>query len=266
MRRPTWSGAITFGLVNVPVAVYTAATSRDVRFNQLHAEDGGRIQLKRFCTLDGKEVPSDEIVKGYEVTPDRYVVVGPEELDSLDPEASRSIEIEEFVDLAEIDPVYFENSYYLVPEKGAARAYSLLLKAMAEADKVALGTVVIRNKQYLVALRPAGQALSMATLYYPDEVVEQSTLDGLPEREGVVSKRELAMATQLIESMSSRFDPSKYQDGHRERVLELIERKAAGEDIVVPAPEEKAPKVVDLMAALEASVAAAKARPKKAAG
>jgi len=252
--------------VNVPVKLYTAATSRDVRFNQLHAEDGGRIQQKRFCTIDGEEVSSDELVKGYEIAPDKYVVIKPEELEALDPKASRAIEIEEFVDLADIDPVYFDNSYYLVPDKNAARAYSLLFRAMDEAKKVALGRVVIRNKQYLVALRPAGEALSMATLYYADEVVPQSSLDGLPEANAEVNERELTMAKQLIESLSTEFDPSKYKDDHRERILELIDKKAAGEEVVAPTVEEETPKVVDLMAALEASIAAAKSKQKAAVG
>ncbi|MGK2966887.1 MAG: Ku protein [Tepidiformaceae bacterium] len=260
MPRPTWSGAVSFGLVNVPVKLYTAATSRDIRFNQLHEEDGGRIQQKRFCTIDGEEVATDQLVKGYEIAPDRYVTITQEELEGLDPKASRSIEIEEFVDLAQIDPVYFENSYYLVPDKNAGRAYALLLRAMEDTQKVALGRVVMRNKQYLVALRPAGDALSMATLYYADEVVSKTSLDGLPEADTEVSERELGMARQLIESLATDFEPAKYRDEHRERILSLIDQKATGEEIVAPKVEDEAPKVVDLMAALEASIAAAKSR------
>lgn len=260
MPRPTWSGAVSFGLVNVPVKLYTAATSRDIRFNQLHEEDGGRIQQKRFCTIDGEEVAADQLVKGYEIAPDRYVTITQEELEGLDPKASRSIEIEEFVDLAQIDPVYFENSYYLVPDKNAGRAYALLLRAMEDTQKVALGRVVMRNKQYLVALRPAGDALSMATLYYADEVVPKSNLDGLSDAAVEVNERELGMARQLIESLATDFEPAKYRDEHRERILSLIDQKATGEEIVAPKVEDEAPKVVDLMAALEASIAAAKAR------
>ncbi len=258
MPRAIWSGAISFGLVNVPVKLFSAASSKDVRFNQLHAEDNSRIQMKRFCLAENTEVQLDELVKGYEVGPDRYVTLTEDELANLDPEGSRTIDIEEFVDLEDIDPVFFEKSYYLSPEKGGAKAYSLLMQAMTEANKVALGTVVLRSKQYLVALRPAGNALSMATLYYADEVVSQDSLDGLPGEKVEASDREVAMARQLIETLSTEFDPSKYRDEYRERVLDLIEKKAAGEVVEAPEPKEEAPKVVDLMAALEASIANAR--------
>jgi DNA end-binding protein Ku len=257
-----WSGTISFGLVNVPVKLFSAARSQDVHFNQLHGKDGARIQLKRFCSEEDAEVPYDEIVKGYEVGRDRYVMIEPDELDALAPTVTEGIEIAEFVDLAEIDPVYFENSYYLAPDKGGAKAYALLLNAMEKASKIALGRVVLRQKQYLVALRPAGKALSMATLYYPDEVVSQDSIEGLPKEMPDVSPRELTMAQQLIDALSADFEPEKYHDEYRERVLELIEKKAAGEVVEVAPPPEKAPRVVDLMSALEASIAAARDEPK----
>jgi len=258
MPRPTWRGSISFGLVNVPIKLYTAARSKDVRFNMLHEKDGSRIQLRRFCADEGVEVQTDEIVKGYELGADRYVVVTADELDALEPTVTSGIEIEEFVDLDQIDPVYFENSYYLTPDKGGAKAYGLLLAAMRQANKVALGRVVLRQKQYLVALRPAGKTIAMQTLYYPDEVVAVDSLDELPEDEMAVSDREVAMAQQLIATLAADFDPDKYTDEYREAVLALIDRKAAGEEVVMPAAKGEEPKVVDIMAALEASIAAAR--------
>lgn len=258
MPRAMWSGSISFGLVNVPVKMFTAARSKDVHFNQLHVTDRSRIQLRRFCAEEEVEVPASEIVKGYEVGPDEYVIITPEDLEALAPAVTNGIEIEEFVDLSEIDPVFFENSYYLAPDKGGAKAYALLLSAMREANKVALGRVVMRNKQYLTALRPAGNALSLSTLYYPDEVVSQEEIEGLPEGEVDASPRELAMAQQLIDALSGPFEPGKYHDEYREQLLALIEEKAAGKTVVALPAKKEAPKAVDLMSALEASIAAAK--------
>ena len=258
MPRPTWTGAVSFGLVTVPVKMYTAARSKDIRFNMLHKEDGARVRQKRVCEIDGEELAQEDIVKGYEVGPDTYVMIEPEELEALEPTVSTGIEIKEFVDLSEIDPVYFENSYYLVPDKGASKPYRLLLEAMREMNKIAIATVVMRQKQYLTALRPAGEALSMATLYYPDEVVSQDELDGLPEGGAEFDKKEIALARQLIETYAAEFDPDRYHDNYREAVLDLIEQKAAGKVVTLPEKVEAPAKVVDLMAALEASIAAAK--------
>ena len=258
--RAIWGGALSFGLVNVPVKLYPATRSKDVRFNQLHATDGARIRQKRVCALDGDEVSSEEIVKGYEIAPDTYVTITQDELDAVAPTASRLIEIEEFVDLADIDPLYYESSYYLVPEKGAAKAYALLLRAMNEQGKVAIGRVVLRSKEYLAAIRPLGETLTMATMRFADEIVPRDQLEGLPGTEAVAQERELAMARQLIDSLSAPFEPAKYRDTYRDALLAMIERKAEGETIVAPAEAPAAPKAVDLMAALEASLAAAKAR------
>jgi DNA end-binding protein Ku len=258
MPRPTWTGAVSFGLVTVPVKLYTAARSKDIRFNMLHREDGARVRQKRVCEEDGAELAQEDIVKGYEVAPGTYVMIEPEELEALEPTVSTGIEIKQFVDLSEIDPVSFENSYYLAPDKGAAKPYRLLLEAMRDSKKIAIATVVMRQKQYLTALRPAGNAISMATLYYPDEVVSQDELDGLPEGDGKFDEREVALARQLIDTYSSEFDPEEYKDEYREAVLNLIEQKAAGETVVIPEKAEAPAKVVDLMAALEASIAAAK--------
>ena len=259
MPRAMWSGSISFGLVSVPVKMFSAAQSKDVRFNQLHAPDGSRISMKRYCVAEDAEVPFAELVKGYEVAPDEYVIISSEEMDALAPQVTQGIEIEEFVDLSEIDPVYFEHSYYLVPEKRGMKPYALLVKAMQESNKIALGRVVLRSKQYLTAIRPTpGGALAMSTLFFPDEVVQIDELDGLPDQDQEFDKREMAMARQLIEVLAADFDPSKYKDEYREQLLDLIDRKAAGETIAAGPRELEQPKVVDLMAALEASIAAAK--------
>ncbi|HET9736478.1 MAG TPA: Ku protein [Solirubrobacteraceae bacterium] len=259
MARSIWSGAISFGLVNVPVKLFSAVSRKTVRFNQLNQETGNRIQQKRVDPETGEEVPYEQIVKGFELTKDRYVVITPDELDALDPERTRTIDIEDFVDLEDIDPVYYDHPYYLVPDKGAAKAYGLLLNAMEASGKVAIARVVIRSKEALVAIRPAGDLLMMETMIFHDEVVPHDELDDLPDAKDLkASDRELKMAQQLIDSLSSEFDPSRYRDEYRDKVLDLIERKAAGEDIAVQ-PEAPAPaKVPDLMAALEASLAAVK--------
>jgi len=255
-----WSGAISFGLVNVPVKLYSAVSRKTVRFHQLNAKTGHRIAQKRVDSATGDEVPYEDIVKGYELTKERYVVITPDELEALDPERSRTIDIEDFVDLEDIDPVYYDHPYYLVPDKGATKAYGLLLNAMEESGKVAVARVVLRSKEQLVAIRPApGNVLTMETMLFADEVVPPEELDDLPEETDLkASQRELTMAQQLIDSLSSDFEPGKYRDEYREKVLELIERKASGEEIAVQpeAPEPK--KVPDLMAALEASLAAVK--------
>ena len=255
-----WSGAISFGLVNVPVKLYSAVSRKTVRFHQLNGKTGTRIAQKRVDPTTGEEVAYDDIVKGYELTKERYVVITPDELEALDPERSRTIDIEDFVDLADIDPVYYDHPYYLVPDKGATKAYGLLLNAMEQSNKVAVARVVLRSKEHLVAIRPApGNVLTMETMLFADEVVSPEELDDLPEgKELKASERELTMAQQLIDSLSSDFAPDKYRDEYREKVLELIERKASGEEIAVQ-PEAPAPaKVPDLMAALEASLAAVK--------
>jgi DNA end-binding protein Ku len=261
MPRPIWSGAISFGLVNVPVKLFSAVSQQDVRFHQLHQADGARIKQKRVCALDGEEVPYEEIVKGYEVGPERYVVIEPDELAMLDPKATQTIDIEEFVDLDQIDPIYFEHAYYLVPDKRSEKPYTLLTESMLRANKVAIARFVMRTKQYLAAVRPAGPVLILSTMLYADEVVPVERLDGLPEAadDVSVSDRELAMAQSLIETLSvDEFDAAKFHDDYRERVLDLIERKAAGEILTAPAVADEGGKVLDLMTALEASVKAAK--------
>lgn len=258
MPRAIWSGSVSFGLVNVPVKLVSATSPKDVRFHQLHDVDGGRIQQKRVCSVDGEEVAFEHIVKGYDLGGGRYVVVEPEELAALDVAATRTIDIEEFVDLVDIDPVYFERSYYLVPDGRAEKPYALLVETMARTGKVAVGRFVLRTKQYLATLRAKDGVLVLATMLYDDEVIAADDLEVPTAAATAPSDREVAMATQLVESLSAPFDPSKYVDDHREKVLALIEAKADGEIIAQPEPSAPTAPVVDLMAALEASLAAAR--------
>ena len=257
MARAIWSGAISFGLVNVPVKLYSATSPKSVRFHQLSGKTGARIRQKRVDPSTDEEVPYEDIVKGYEVTPDRYVVIEPEELDALDPKATKTIDIEEFVDLDEIDPIYYDHSYYLAPGAGGAKPYRLLLDAMRDEGKVGIGKVVLRSKQQLAALRPTGEVLTLTTMLWGDEVLSPDRLDELESvKDTDVNDRELKMAEQLIESLSAHFDPSQFKDDYREQVLNLIERKAAGEKIAVQPEAEEPTAAPDLMAALEASLAA----------
>jgi DNA end-binding protein Ku len=262
MPRSIWTGAISFGLVNVPVKLYSAVSKKTVRFHQLHDKDGVRIQQKRVCPADGEEVTYEHIVKGYEITPDQYVIVEPGELEAIEPRKTKTIDIEDFVDQEEIDPLYYDHPYYLMPGTGAAKPYKLLVDAMEDAQKVGIARVVIRQKEQLVALRPSNGVLAMSTMNFADEVVDPDKFDDKPD-EIETSKRELDMAKQLIDSLTSEWEPDKYRDTYRERVLELIEQKAEGKEIAVQPVEEPQP-VPDLMAALEASVKAARqdAKPK----
>ncbi|MFP5319223.1 MAG: Ku protein [Acidimicrobiia bacterium] len=262
MPRPIWSGAISFGLVNVPVKLFSAVSPKDVRFHQIDAKSNSRVKQKRVSSTTGEEVPYEDIVKGYELRPDTYVTITPEELDALDPKATKTIDIEDFVDLDQIDPVFYERPYYLVPDKGGAKAYALLRAAMTESNKVGIARVVLRTKQYLAAIRAKGDVLVLETMLYPDEVNPTEDLD-VPGEEVEVTPREEKMARQLIDSLTTDFDPDKYHDEYRERVLALIEQKASGQEIVVEEAAEEPAKVVDLMAALEASLAAVKKDRKK---
>lgn len=259
MARAIWSGAISFGLVNVPVKLVTAVSPKDIRFNQLEAATGQRVKQKRVSAVTGEEVPYDQIVKGYEIAPDQYVVVTPEELAALDPKATHTIDIEDFVELAQIDPIYFEHAYYLVPETAGRKAYALLVETMTRTGKVAIARLVLRTKQYLACIRPLAHALVLETLYYADEVVPVSEID-VP-RDVEVSERELEVARQLVEALTTDFDPARYHDTYREQVMALIEAKAAGRQVVaqVPAAEEEGA-VVDLMAALERSLETIRAK------
>src|SRR5438045_381011 len=206
MPRSIWRGAISFGLVNVPVKVYRAVSKKTGRFNQLHATDHARINMKRVCSVDGEEVPFDQIVKGYEISPDRYVVIEPAELEALDPKKTRTIDIEDFVDIDEIDPLFYEHPYYLMPDTGASKAYQLLLQALRESGKVAIARVVIRQQEYLTAIRPGGEdhdVLTMETMLFADELIDPTQIDEYPDPDVQSTEREVQMAQQLVESLAS---------------------------------------------------------------
>ena len=259
MARAIWSGSISFGLLNVPVKLYSAVSKQTVRFRELRESDGSRVRHKRVSEKDGKEVAYEKIVKGYEFAPDQYVTLTRDELAELDPKKTRAIEIQDFVDLDEIDPIYFEHPYYLGPDKGAEKAYALLVEAMNQERKVAIARFVLRNKEHLAAIRPMDKVLTMATMRFSDEVVSPKDLDGelFAEKPKKPEKRELDMARQLISSLSGDFDASKYRDEYREELLELLEQKASGKEVVsAPTEEPKPTKAPDLMAALEESLAA----------
>ncbi len=260
MPRATWSGAISFGLVNIPIKLYTATSRQTVRFNQIDVRSGSRIRQKRVSEADGSEVQPEDIAKGYELASGRYVIVSEDELAALDPEASRTIDLLEFVDQASIDPIHYDSSYYLAPDQATVKPYALLLRAMTDSGKVGIARFVMRGKEYLCAIRPQGDKLVLNTMLYADEI---RAADDIPELDGVdeveLSTKEVAMASQLIDSLDADFDASEFHDTYREKVLDLIERKASGDESVVEAPSPvEAETVIDLMAALEASVAEAK--------
>ena len=258
MPRPVWNGTISFGLVAIPIKLFHAVRRQAVSFNQLDDRTMARIKYKKVSALDGEEVPEEHIVKGYEVAKDRYIVVDPDELEPFIPAATRTVEIEEFVDLDEIDPVYFDAAYYVAPGT-TPKPYVLLAKAMEESGKVAIARFVMRNKQYTAAIRAEQGRLVMSTLSYADEVIDPAEIDELQGLEEIdVSDREVRMAESLVESLAATFEPEKYRDEYREQVLDLIKIKAAGEEFTMPEAVAEKPKVVDLMAALEASVRAAK--------
>jgi DNA end-binding protein Ku len=263
MPRSIWTGAISFGLVTVPVKLYSAVNRKTVRFNQLNAKTGSRINQKRVDATTGDEVNYEDLVKGYEIASDRYVVIEPAELDAVQPKKTKTIDIEDFVDLADIDPIFYDHPYYLAPGTGGAKPYRLLLEAMRETNKVGIAKVVIRSKESLVALRPMADhdVLEMATMLFADEIVDPARIDDIPTADEIeTSQRELDIAMQLVESLAGDFEPEKYKDTYREAVLEMIEKKASGEEIVITAePEESAP-VPDLMSALKASLDAVRER------
>ncbi|HEY2180147.1 MAG TPA: Ku protein [Solirubrobacteraceae bacterium] len=262
MPRSIWTGAISFGLVTVPVKLYSAVNRKTVRFHQLSGTSGVRIAQKRVDPQSGEEVPYEDIVKGYELAPDRYVVVEPDELATLQPKKTKTIEIEDFVELSQIDPIYYDHPYYLAPGPGGAKPYRLLLEAMAESERVAIARVVIRSKEQLVAIRAMGDVLEMATMLFADEIASPDQLDELPDpKEVKTTKREVEIAKQLIDSLAGEFEPDRYHDTYREDVLALIERKAEGKEIAIqPEAEEVAAPTPDLMSALKASLDAVRER------
>jgi DNA end-binding protein Ku len=258
MARPVWSGTISFGLVAIPVKLFNAVRRQSVSFNQLDERNMARIRYRKVNAETGEEVGDDHIVKAYEIAKGRYVVVDPDELEPFMPVATKSVDLEEFVDLSEIDPVYFDTAYHLAPD-GPPKPYVLLARAMEASGKVAIGRFVMRNKQYTAAIRAEDGRLVMSSLAYADEVVDPSEISELQGLSGVdVSAKEIAMAESLVDSLTADFEPAKYHDEYREQVMALIQMKADGEEFEVPEAATEKPKVIDIMAALEASVAAAK--------
>ena len=259
MARPVWNGTISFGLVAIPVKLYHAVRKQSVSFNQLDDRTMARIKYKKVSSLDGEEVPDDHIVKGFEVSKERYILVDPDELEPFIPAATKTVDLEEFVDLEDIDPVFYDSAYYVAPGSNP-KPYVLLAAAMESSGKVAIGRFVMRNKQFTAAIRAEDGLLVMSTLAYADEVLDPATIEELQGLEDVsVTDKEIAMAESLVDSLTAAFDPAKYRDEYREQVLDLIQIKAAGEEFQLPEAVADKPKVVDLMAALEASVAKAKA-------
>jgi DNA end-binding protein Ku len=255
MPRAMWKGAISFGLVTIPVSVYPATEEKTLRFNQLHDDDGGRIRMKRTCSIDGEEVGYEHIVKGYEYEKDRYVILTDDDFEAVPVESSRAIDIQQFVDLEEIDPMMYKKSYYLVPEETGAKAYALLREALNRSGKVGVAKVSFRDKEHLAALRFRDDAFVLETMYWPDEIREADF--GGVDVSAKIRPNELEMAQTLIDNLTADWDPAEFKDEYREAMLRIVEAKINGEEIEVVEAEPTA-KVVDLMEALKASVAAAK--------
>jgi DNA end-binding protein Ku len=264
MPRVMWKGAISFGLVTIPVGLFPATEEKSLRFNQLHDEDFGRIKYQRYCSKCGEEVSFEHIVKGYEYEKDKYVVLTEEDFDAIPVESSRAIDIVQFVDGDQIDPLYFQKSYYLVPEETGIKAYTLLRQAMSEDGRVAIAKISFRDKEHLATLRFKDNVFVLETMFWPDEirVAEFEVLD----KKVTVRPQEVQMAKSLIDNLTSDFKPEEFRDDYREGLVSIVEKKIAGEEIeVIPEPEPT--KVVDLMEALRASVEATKkaaSKPKKA--
>jgi DNA end-binding protein Ku len=261
MARATWSGSISFGLVNVPVEAYSATHDHTVHFHQLEKGTGARVRYRKVSDKSGDEIEADDIELGYELSKGRYVTLDRDELDELRPDSTRTIDIGDFVALSEIDPVYYDHTYWLVPEETGANAYRLLLAAMEDRQLVGIGTVVMRNKQYLAAIRPLDGALAMSTMRFADEVVARSEVDGLTASRTKPSAKELKLATQVVDSLTTDWKPSRYHDTYTDELHDLLDQKAKGKDVVSEPSDESedsGAKVLDLMAALQASVDAAR--------
>ena len=268
MARAIWSGTISFGLLNVPVRLYSAVARRGIALREIRESDNARIKHRRVAEGTDEEVPYENIVKAYELSPGQYVPLGKDEMAALAPEKTRAIDVKDFVDIEEIDPMYFDSPYYLGPADGAEKAYSLLASAMESSGKAAIARFVFRNKEHLSAIRASDGVLTLTTMRFHDEAVPPAELDdSLPDKAPKVAKREREMAEQLIDSLSTKFNPSDYSDEYREQLLALIEKKAEGKEIVAPEAETpKATKAPDLMAALEESIAAVKEKGASASG
>ena len=259
-ERAIWTGAISFGLVNIPVRLYTATKTHDIAFHQVEEKTGKRIHYKRLAEGTSREVPFGQIAKGYEVSKGKTVVIEPEELEAIEPKKTRTIEIEEFVKLEEIDPAYWDQTYYVGPEDraGAPKSYALMRRAMEETGRVGIGRFVMRTKEYLVTVRPLGAGLALETMFYADEIRDLDAMIPASLKRTAISPRELALAKQLIEAREGHFQPSKFKDSYRARVLDVIRKKGRGQEIPHEAPPEEPGQVVDLMEALKASLGRSK--------
>jgi DNA end-binding protein Ku len=255
MARPVWSGTISFGLVNVPVKAFTAVRDHDIHFHQLDKKSGARIRYKKVSEKSGREVDADQIEMGFELDRGRYVTFAKEELDELRPKSTRAIEVTDFVALSDVDPIYYERTYWLAPDGDAAgKAYQLLLAAMEERERVAIGTVAMRNKQYLTAIRPLDGVLAMSTMRFADEVVPRKDVEGLPSRRSKPAAKEMRLALQLLDSLASDWDPKQYKDTYVDELRDRIDAKEAGEEIVAEEPAERKADVIDLGEALQRSL------------
>lgn len=260
MARSLWTGSINFGLVNVPVKAFTAVRDHDVHFHQLDRKSGARIRYRKVSEKTGREVDSDDIVMGFEARKGRYVTFDDKELDELRPPSTKMLEITDFVALDDIDPIYYDSTYWLTPDGAAAtKAYELLLASMEDEQRVGVGSVVLRDRQHLAAIRPLDGALAMSTMRFADEIVSRSEIEGVPKRIKPEAKA-LRMAKQILDGLSAEWDPEQYHDTYTEELRKRIARKQAGKQIVEPEQPEPAGRVVDLMAALEASVERAKGK------
>jgi DNA end-binding protein Ku len=257
MARGIWNGSISFGLVNVPVTLLSAVRDQDIHFTQLHEKDGAPIDTRRFCSKEDKEVPYEEIVAGYEVKKGKWVMLTDEDFEAVEPRKTRTIDIEAFVPVEDVDPIYFDHPYFLVPTggEGPARAYRLLVRVMKQTDRLALGRFVLRTKEYLAAIRVRGDALSLTTMLFHDEVRDSKGIDSASGKKHAPSKKAVNNAVALIEELTTEFKPSRYKDRHRKRLQQVIQKKSKGQTIEAPKPREEPDGVPDLMAALEESLA-----------
>lgn len=254
MPKSLWTGYISFGMVNIPVALVTAVRDKSIRFHLLHEKDGARLREKMVCPVDGEEVPRKQAVKGFELEPDHYVMLEPEELEAIEPKRTRTIEISDFVAMSQIDPIYYGHPYYLVPGEGAGKAYGLLMQAMVEMERTAIGKFVFHDREYVAAIRPLDHVFCLEVMHFADEIVNPHDFEPAEHNEEKADKRQLDMAKQLITALASDFDPKHYKDDYREKVMELIGKKAKGESIITAPPAFEGAKVIDLMAALEKSL------------
>lgn len=260
MARAIWSGALSFGLVTIPIKAFAAVRDHSIHFNQLEAKTGARIKYKKVSDRTGREVDADHIEKGYELSKGEYVIVDPDELADLRPSSTRTIDVGDFVALDDIDPIYYDHTYWLAPDgETADRPYRLLLATMEDRQRVGIGTVVMRNKQYLGAVRPLDGALALSTMRFADEVIPKADIDGLPSKRSTPDPKELKLAGQIVDSLASDWNPEQYRDTYTDELKDLIARKAKGEDLVVEEDDDQADaEIIDLMAALEASISSAK--------